>query len=299
MRNLSAFLFIVVATLVAPLALGASWLSERVDDREAYVDTVAPLADDPQVRSVLADAAADSAMTALQQYVPAMLIPAAVGDLTRAAAGRVVESPGFPDFWRDANDDLHRQVIGILEDPEASVDGMVTVDASPLVAQVLLLVAEEHGIPAEMVPTIELQVPVLARAKVAEAGPAYRTAHGVASWLPVAWAAICLGALLVAVGWRGRVRTVGFGLLGVAAAAALVLVFAGPVQDRVVAEVAVSQQELARVMLDALGESLPTYVRGFLWALPVGIVLLLVAAWPRRRRYEPVDDETPVAEHTW
>lgn len=284
MRNLTALLVVILASLLAPVALGSSWLTARIDDRQDYVDTVAPLADDPDVRRVLADASAASAMAALEQYVPAALIPDALSELTRTAATEVVESPGFPDFWRQANDDLHRDVIGVLEDEDASPDGSVTVDASPLVAQVLLLVAEDYSIPATLVPDIELEVPVVSRAKIVEAGPTYRRAHSVASWTPLAWVGIVALALLIAAGWRGRVRTLGFVCLGVAAAAGVVLVLAEPVQDRVVAEIATGQQELARVMLDALGASLPSYVRGFLWAAPVGVVLIVLSWWPRRRR---------------
>ncbi|GAA4819173.1 hypothetical protein ACFQ0K_10550 [Nocardioides caeni] len=286
MRNLTAFVLVVLATLLAPVALGSSWLTTRVDDRQEYVDTVAPLADDPDVRRVLADASASSAMAALEQYVPAALIPDALAELTRTAAREVVESPGFPDFWRQANEDLHRDVIGLLEDEDASVDGSLTVDASPLVAQVLLLVVEDFNLPATLVPEIQLEVPVVARAKVADAGPTYRTAHAVASWTPVVWAVLVALALLVATGWRGRLRTLGFGFVGVAAAAGLVLVLADPVQDRVVDGLATGQQELARVMLDALGASLPSYVRGFLWALPVGMVLIGLSLWPRRDRHQ-------------
>ena len=47
MRSFAAFLLVVVATLVAPVAIGATWVTQRVDDRQEDVDTVAPLAEDP------------------------------------------------------------------------------------------------------------------------------------------------------------------------------------------------------------------------------------------------------------
>ena len=68
MRSFSAFLLVVLATLVAPLAVATTWVTERVDDRQEYVDAVAPLADDPAVRQVMADAAAAAAVAALQQH---------------------------------------------------------------------------------------------------------------------------------------------------------------------------------------------------------------------------------------
>ena len=136
MRTFSAFLLVVVATILAPLVIATTWVTARVDDRDQYVDTVAPLAEDPAVRTVMADSAASAAVAALQQYVPVQL-PAAVGEWAQQAARTVVESPEFPRFWRDANADLHDDVIAILEDPDASPSGFLTVDASPIVALVL------------------------------------------------------------------------------------------------------------------------------------------------------------------
>lgn len=41
MRSFSAFVLVVLATLVAPLAIATTWVTARVDDRQEYVDTVA------------------------------------------------------------------------------------------------------------------------------------------------------------------------------------------------------------------------------------------------------------------
>lgn len=282
MRFTSALLLVLVATVVAPFAIATTWLTARIDDRQAYVDTVAPLADDPDVRRVLANASAVAAVGALQEHVPVGL-PAAVGDWARTAARQVVESPEFPTFWRQANEDLHRDALAILEDPATSPPGYLTVDAGPLVAQVLL-VLEERGIPVGMLPEIPLMVPVVERAKVAEAGPAYRAADRVARWIPVAWAGLVVLAVLVAAGWRGRVRIAGLAVLGVAVAAGVVLAAAEPVADLVADRADVAQQDLVRIMLDAVLASLSPNARGFLVALPLGLVLLLASLWPRRDR---------------
>ena len=50
----------------------------------------------------------------------------------------------------------------------------------------------------------------------------------------------------------------------------------------------VSSQELVRILLDTVLGSLTPYARGFLLALPAGLVLLVASWWPRRARY---DDE--------
>lgn len=285
MRFTSALLLVIVATLVAPLVIATSWLTARIDDRQEYVATVAPLADDPDVRRVLADQAAAAAVAALQQHVPVGL-PEALSDWARAAATEVVESPDFPEFWRKANEDLHRDAIPLLEDPDAPTEGSLTVDASPLVAQVLLIL-EERNLPVGLLPRIPLNVPVVERSKVAEAGPAYRTAVDTARWLPVVWLGLVVLAVVVAAGWRGRLRIAGLALIGVAVAAGIVLLSAEPLGNAAADRAEVSNQDLVRIMLDAVTESLTPYARGFLLAAPVGVVLIAVALWPRRDRTAP------------
>lgn len=281
MRTSSAFLLVVVATVVAPFVIATAWLSTHVEDQQEYVATVAPLAEDPEVRRVLADAAASAAVAALQEYVPIGL-PDTVSRWARAAAGEVVESPDFPAFWRQANEDLHRDVLNLLEDPDASPDGSLTVDASPLLAQVLL-VLEDRGIPVAVLPALPLDVAVAPRSRVIEAAPTYRAADRVAGWLPVVWLVVVGLAVLVAAGWRGRVRVAGLALVGVAVAAGLVRLAADPVGDLVADRVEASQQELALLMVDAVTGSLAPYAQGFLLALPVGLVLFALSLWPRRR----------------
>lgn len=288
MRSFSAFLLVALATLVAPLAISTTWVTERVDDRKEYVDTVAPLADDPAVRTVMADAAAAAAVAALQQHVPVGL-PSGVSAWARAAATEVVESPEFPEFWRDANRDLHGQVIDLLEDPDAETSGSLTVDASPLVAQVLL-VLEDRGIPINLLPRIPLQVPVVERAKIAEGGSAYRATHDAAGWLPLAWAGLAGLAVLVATGWRGRVRTAGFALLGGALGAGLVMLAVEPLTDLAVEQAGVESQDMVRIMLDAVLGSLTPWAKVFLLAAPVGLVLVAGSLWPRRGRDDGYDN---------
>lgn len=287
MRSFSAFLLVVLATLVAPLAISTTWVTERVDDRQEYVDTVAPLADDPAVRKVMADAAAAAAVAALQQHVPVGL-PSSVTTWARSAATEVVESREFPEFWRSVNEDLHGQVIDLLEDPDADTSGSLTVDASPLVAQVLL-VLEDRGIPINLLPAIPLQVRVVERAKIAEGGPAYRTTHSAAGWLPFAWAGLVGLAVLVAAGWRGRVRAAGFALLGGALGAGLVMLAVEPLTDLAVEQAGVEGQAMVRIMLDTVLGSLTPYAKTFLLAAPVGLVLVAGSLWPRRRRDDGYD----------
>ncbi|MBM0127657.1 hypothetical protein [Pimelobacter simplex] len=281
MRSFAATVTVLLATLIAPLAIAGTWLTARVDDRDEYVDTVADLAHDPTVRRVLADTAADGAVRALQQHIPVGL-PAAAREWADAAATMVVESPEFPAFWRQANADVHDQVLAILEDPDAPADGSITVDAGPLVDLVLGRL-EDRGIPVGLLPDIALRVPVEEESKVAEAGPAYRAVDGVSRLLPFIWLGLAAIALIVARGWRAELRALGACVLGVELAALGLLLVADPLASAVLDRVEVERRELAGVLLDAVLGSLEPYVRGFLVAAPLGLVLVLLSLWPRRR----------------
>lgn len=281
MRFASAVLLVLVATIVAPFVIATAWLNAKVEDQQEYVATVAPLANDPDVQRVLSDAAATAAVGALQEHVPVGL-PDSVTEWARTAATEVVESPDFPEFWRKANDDLHRDVMALLEDPDASPDGNLTVDAAPLLAQVLLML-EERGIPVAALPKIPLEVAVAPRSRVVDAGSTYRSADRVAGWLPFVWAGLVGLAILVAAGWRGRLRIASLALLGVAVAAFLVRLATDPVGEFVADRIGSDQQEMARIMVDTMTGSLSPYAKGFLLALPVGLVLIGLSLWPRRR----------------
>ncbi|GAA3662511.1 hypothetical protein GCM10022237_22920 [Nocardioides ginsengisoli] len=280
MRSFSAVVAVLLATLIAPFAIGATWVTARVDDRQEYVDTVGDLSGDPAVQDVLSTAAANAAVKALQRYVPVGL-PGAVRDWAKAAAEKVVQGPAFPEFWRSANGQIHDQVVAILEDPNAPTDGAITVDASLLVAQVLLQL-EDRGIPVSVIPKVSLTVPVASEAKVAQAGPIYRTADRVNRLLPIAWALLVVLALVVAHGWRGRVRTAGFALLGVGLAVVVLLVATDPLTTAVIDDADAKRRELLGVLLDAVVGSLQPYARGFLIAAPVGLVLVALSLLPRR-----------------
>jgi hypothetical protein len=240
---------------------------------------------------VLADAAADGAVRALQEHIPVGL-PAAVREWADAAATMVVESPEFPGFWRDANADVHDQVLAVLKDPDAPADGSITVDAGPLVDLVLGRL-EDRGVPVGLLPDVAVRVPVEKEAKVAESGPAYRAVDGVSRLLPFLWLGLVALTLIVARGWRAEVRALGLCVLGVALAAVGLLLAADPLASAALDRVAVERRELAGVLLDTVVGSLEPYARGFLVAAPVGLVLLLVSLWPRRRDDSPV----PQAEY--
>ena len=62
MRRLLAFLAGLVACVALPLSIAAVWTDNVVNDRDEYVDTVGPLAEDSRVQEAVADRLADIAL---------------------------------------------------------------------------------------------------------------------------------------------------------------------------------------------------------------------------------------------
>jgi len=276
---------VVLATLLVPIGITASWLSLRVDTTDAYVDTVAPLADEEELRDRLADEVATAAVAALQTYVP-LGLPSSLDTLVRRSTQDVVESPAFPEFWRDANRKLHREFLAIVHerDEEVVADGWVIVDLQPLLDQVLADLVAEFGIPARFVPSTPLPVPVLPESKLEEGRGAYQLLDGLALWVPLFWAGLVALAVLVAPGWRGRLRAGAACAVGVAIGGGLVLLLTGTGTDVVVEQADPDNQDLARLVIEVVVSTLDDAARGALaGSLVVAAVLLGVSLWPRRR----------------
>jgi hypothetical protein len=271
---------IVLATLLVPLGITATWLSHHVDSTPAYVDTVAPLADDPQLRDRLADEVADAAIATLQSKVPVGL-PSTLDPMVRASTRTVVDSDGFPAFWRQANADAHRQFLAIVHEkhPDVVSDGWVIIDLGPLLDQVLADLVHQVPLLSQVdLPPSSLPVPVVRESRLQQARGAYLVLDALAFWLPLAWLGLVAIAVLAARGVRGRLRTAGAAGIGVAVGALLVLLLTGPATDAVVSQVGTQHRGLVRLVIDVVVASLDDTARAALAAgLVVGLVLLVAS----------------------
>ncbi len=202
MRSALAAFAVVLSTLLVPIGITATWLSLRVDNTEAYVDTVAPLAEEPELREALAKEVADTAIATLESNVPLGLLPGGVDTVVRRSTEDVIESDSFPEFWRQANADAHKEFLAIAHDRDDNVvaDGYVIVDLQPLLDDVLTDFAAEFGIPANLVPSTPLPLPVVRESRLEQARGAYQVLDALAWWVPLLWAGLVALAVLVAPG---------------------------------------------------------------------------------------------------
>ena len=239
-RKLSAIFLIALSCLLAPLSVTAVWASRQVSDTDRYVETVAPLADDPAVQRAVSDAVAreifqqidlrglsQQALDALSQRgVPpavaanlaALSVPLANGieSFTRTQIDKFVASPAFATLWREANRRAHARVVDLLEGNQSGAlqtnGDAVTLNLGPIITQVKQQLVANGFTIADKVPVVDREF-VLARSdSIPRAQTLYRVLDRMGTWLPILALVLFGAGVLLA---RDRRRSLLFGSLGV------------------------------------------------------------------------------------
>lgn len=205
-----SFLLVLVACLLLPLALVSSWTASTAGDTDAYVETVTPLASDPDVLEAVRAELRVAATKALDKT------PAAgqeTNEVDRAIV-RVTGDERFRQIWAQGNRQVHEQVLAVLEDDSSHVrasDGFVTVDLNGLVAT-LVDRLDTAGIPT---PTeargIDATIPLMKSSDLEKLRGGYQLLDTLGFWLPVAWVLLVVLVLLMA---RRRLAALGHLALG-------------------------------------------------------------------------------------
>ncbi|MGW0750605.1 hypothetical protein [Streptomyces sp. NPDC002587] len=295
-KSFFAALLIVLGCVLAPLAAVAAWASSEIGDTDRYVQTVAPLASDPDIQA----AAATRVTNAVMEHIdlPALLEGAAPADrpLLEKALGKlgdslegavrsfvhdkaeaIIASDTFARIWTDANRHVHTAVEEALT---GSGDGAVkikndsvTVDLGPVVAQVKQRLVDDGMTVAAKIPEVHTDFTVLRSDDIGKVKTYFRLLQIVGTWLPV------LSVLLVAAGVllsRHRRRVLVAAALAFAFATLMLgvaltvfrVVYLNALPDSV-------SQPAAESVYDAMTRYLRTTVR---MTVVLGVVIAL-AAW--------------------
>src|SRR3954449_7087931 len=92
---------IVVAAILAPLCVVANWARDHIEDTDRYIETVGPLADDPDVQAAIAARVdevvfnyldLDAATRQVTEALAAQNLPPRVEATLRAAAGPLADA---------------------------------------------------------------------------------------------------------------------------------------------------------------------------------------------------------------
>jgi len=301
-RGLSSGFLITLACVLAALSVVSVWASTQISDTRRYVETVAPLADDPAVQRAIAEnvtraifenldieALTTEALQALAQRenvpprvgeaLPALAVPISNGveNFTRSQVNRVVASPQFAAAWEQVNRIAHEQLVNLLEGTQGgavSAQGdTITLNLGPIIELVKeRLVAQGFEL-ASRIPAIDRSFVLVQSETITDAQGFYRLLNTLGTWLPfVALGVFAAGVYLA----RDRRRALLLGALGVAGA--MVALGAGLAilrvlyLDSVPAEVLPAQT--AGVIFDTLVRFLRTGLRA---AAVLGLVVALAA----------------------
>lgn len=260
-----SILVTLVACLLLPLALVSSWMATTVSDTDAYVETVTPLATDPEVLSAVRSELHAVAVRAMAKA------PAAGQESSRvdAAVERATADEHFSQVWAEGNRQVHEQVIAVLEDDSSRVDSssdVVSVDLSGLVATLVdRLDASGIRTPAD-VRNVDATVPLMKTSDLEELRSGYQLLDALGFWLPVIWVLLVVLLLVTA---RRRLAAAGHlavgSLVTLALLAITLAVGRGVVTDRS------PDPGLARAVWDVVLDPL----WNGLWALVVAAVVVL------------------------
>lgn len=140
MRRSIVVLFVIVASLAAPLAITAVWMRETLLDTHRYVAVVAPLSSnravDQAIASQVSSALLDNVHITSQGGVLGLTISGGVRDTTEALVEKFLQTKQFRTLWIAANTQAQQQLRAALEgkrSPVVSPDGSVAIDLSNIV----------------------------------------------------------------------------------------------------------------------------------------------------------------------
>ncbi len=152
-RRIIAALLILIASLLAPLALGAFWAERTITDTAAFQETLAPLADDPLVRQTVSTEATEAIVSAVDAQgraeealgrlsgplaglrpddsVIASAIASGVNNAIASGVESYVNSDRFGQGWESVSALLQQQFVALIE--RDTTDAAVTLQEGQIV----------------------------------------------------------------------------------------------------------------------------------------------------------------------
>jgi len=296
-------LCIVLATILVPVSIVAAWTRAELVDQESFVQTLGPLAADPDVqgvvieRSMLAidgaidiDGLTDSAFDGIvelglppraTQAIELLRAPAASGlrNLIENGVTEVVGSDAFVAIWERA---LRASHSALLATVSGDTDGIVVVSPTgevgiqlePIVREIRdRLVAQGVGL-ASIIPTVDHTIVIAQSDALVTVNIAYALAVALGWWLPLLTLAVF--GLGIALARRRSTALIGSGV-GIALGSGVLLV-AFSIASSVLA-LSAGELGVPAVALTSIFTQLVAAMRATATIVAVLGVLLAVFAW--------------------
>lgn len=302
-RRILAAALILVSVLLAPVAVIGGWARLQLVDTDRFVETFAPLAEQPEMQSFLADQAEQAIFENVdvdalvgdlfdgigsldlpprtQAALSLLQGPAAEGvrSLVSSAVERMVESPQFAQIWETALRETHSRAIAVIQgDPNAmlelSDDGTLSIRLQTVIAEVKqALTAQGLGF-AEAIPEIDRTIPLVTADSLVLVRTVYQLAVTAGTWLPWIVLGLVAAGVAVSVDRRRAALWAGAGL-----AISLLLLAAGLGIGRRFFVGTVSPSIMPSAAADALFGQLTALISSTVLALVVLSLAVAFGAW--------------------
>ena len=224
-RSFGAWVVLIVAALLLPLALTAFWAQRTITDTERYVATVAPLAQDPTIKEAVGTKVSTLRIDQLnaQQRIQELLvdypklsalsvpIASGVNSLVQRTVTEVLDSDQFANVWVTINRQAQQAIVNALE---GKTDGAVTVTNGQVVldtGELITLVKQalvDRGLSfaanIPVPPVADRQIVLLQSQELQRAQTFYQLGQPVAQWLIYVVLLMFVGAILLS---RNRPKT--------------------------------------------------------------------------------------------
>ncbi|WP_306321662.1 MULTISPECIES: hypothetical protein [unclassified Streptomyces] len=296
-RSFLAVVLIVIGCVLAPLGIVASWAADEVGDTDRYVDTVGPLASNPDTQKAVAGRATDAIMQRIdlqsllsevdtndRPLVEKSLgklgdsLESAVRSFVQDKAQAVVASDAFENIWEQTNRKAHSALDKALTGSgggAVKLEGgdTVTLDLGPVVDQVKQRLVDSGLTVAGKIPEVHTDYTLVTNENIGKVKTYMRLLQVMGNWLPIIALVLVAGGVLLAVRRRRALVTaalaaaVSCGLLAIG-----LRVFRVIYLDRLPASVS---QDAAAAVYDTMTHFLFTMVR---MVVALGVVVA-IAAW--------------------
>ena len=151
-RRILVGVLVVLVCVLVPISVVGVWVRNTILHTDQFVDTMAPLADDPAVQQAIAIRVTNTLIEAtdleaqIADRLPdrakaaAPFIAGGAEQVVRDATLRIVESDRFDDLWESMLRRAHSQVVAVLQgkgtDNISTKNGQVVVRLGPVVERV-------------------------------------------------------------------------------------------------------------------------------------------------------------------
>lgn len=236
-RAIASLIVFVIAIVMTPVAIVGHWGHRTVIDAEAYIATVGPLIEQPEVQQAVAEAMSTAIIDQVdtQQFVTGALgkvlgdspfasllgapITAGVNNLITDLTKQLVQSDQFEQVWIKTNTLAQHSLVSLLD---GNPEGIVQTQGDQVVLDIssLLTAMQQQLVDRGFTVAAKVTIPQTDRVIVLATVPwlpqvqfIYKLSSPILQWLPLFLAALFGLAIILS---RNRTRTVlatGVGLI--------------------------------------------------------------------------------------